>query len=75
MVRRWIIDDNSVVQKQPPEALYKKGVLKTFAIIGKHLESLFDIVVDMKAYNFIKMIFQHRCFPVNIAKLLTTAFT
>ena len=36
------------------------------------LESLFNKVIK-KSY-FIKKILEHRCFPVNIAKLLRTAF-
>ena len=48
---------------------YKSSVLKQFAIFaGKHLcWSLFLI-------NFVKRRLQHRCFPVNIAKFLRTAF-
>ena len=38
------------------------------------LEPLFNKVAGLKAYNFIKKRLQHRCFPVNIAKLLRTAF-
>ena len=37
------------------------------------LESLFHKVVDMKSCNFIKKRL-HRCFPVNIAKILRTVF-
>ena len=36
------------------------------------LESLFDKVAGVQA--FIKKRPQHRCFPVNVAKLLRTAF-
>ena len=32
------------------------------------LESLFNKVAGFKACHFIKKGFQHRCFPVNIAK-------
>ena len=61
-------------QRQPPEVLYKKAVLKNFAkFIGKHLcWSLFLLKVQAQAYNFIKKILQHRCFPVNIVKFLRT---
>ena len=38
------------------------------------LESLFNKVADLKAYNFIKKRFQHRCFPVTIAKFLKAFF-
>ena len=36
------------------------------------LESLFDKVAVFQPSNFIKDRFQHRCFPVNIAKFLKT---
>ena len=36
------------------------------------LESVFNKVAGLKAYNFIKNRLQHRCFPVNIAKILRT---
>ena len=46
------------------QMFFKKHVLKNFAIFtGKAL----------KVCNFIKKGFQHMCFPVNIAKFLTTA--
>ena len=53
----------------------KKAVLNNFAILtGKHvLESLFNKVAGLKAYNFIKKRRQSRCFSVNIAKFLRTA--
>ena len=35
------------------------------------LESLFNKVAGLKACNFIKKRFQHRCFPVNILKFLS----
>ena len=38
------------------------------------LEFLFNKVADLKACNFIKKRLQYRCLPVNIAKLLKTAF-
>ena len=38
------------------------------------LESVFDKVAVLQVYNFIKKRFQHRCFPVNIAKFLRTVF-
>ena len=34
------------------------------------LESLFKNVADLKGCNFIKKRPEHRCFPVNIAKIL-----
>ena len=44
------------IQKQPPEVLYKKALLKIFAIFtGKPLlNSLFDKVAGLQACNFIK---------------------
>ena len=48
---------------------YKIDALKNLAIfIGKHLCWRFFLI------NFIKKRLQHRCFPVNIAKCLSTAF-
>ena len=38
------------------------------------LESLFNKVADLKVCNFMKMKLQHRCFLVDIAKFLRTAF-
>ena len=38
------------------------------------LESLFNKVAGLKAWNFIKKSLQHSCFPANIEKLLRTAF-
>ena len=38
------------------------------------LKSLFNKVAGLKACNFVKKRLQHRCFPVNIAKCLRTAF-
>ena len=38
------------------------------------LESLFNTVACLKACNYIKKRLQHRGFPVNIGKLLRTAF-
>ena len=38
------------------------------------LESHFNKVADLKACNFIKKRLEHRCFLVNIAKFIRTAF-
>ena len=38
------------------------------------LDSLLHKVPGLEACNFVKNRFQHRCFPVNIAKVLRTAF-
>ena len=49
--------------------------LKNFAIfIGKH-QSLFRKFAGLEARKSIKRRLQHRCFPVNIAKFLRTAFS
>ena len=52
------------------QMFFKKGALKSFAIFtGKCLcWSLF--LIKLQAYNFIKKRFQHRSFPMNIAKFL-----
>ena len=39
------------------------------------LDSLFKKVVGLEACKYIKRKLQHRCFPVNIAKFLRTAFS
>ena len=38
------------------------------------LDSLFNKVAGLKACNFMKKRLRHRCFAVNIAKYLRTAF-
>ena len=59
-------------QQQLPELLYKNAVLKFCNILRKTpvLESPSGL--RLWASNFIKKRLQHRCFPVNIAKLLRT---
>ena len=57
------------------QMFFEIGVIKNFAIFtGKHLESLCNEVAELKACNFIKKRLQHKCFLVNIAKFLITAF-
>ena len=55
---------------------FKIGVVKNFAIfIGNICVGLFLIKLQpFKACNFIKKRLQHKCFLVNIAKFLRTAF-
>ena len=55
---------------------FKIDVLKNLAIFaGRHLcWSLFDEDVGLKVCTFIKKRLQHRCFPLDIAKFLRTAF-
>ena len=57
----WKIIKNN--QKQPLECSIKKAVLKNFAIF---------IVKILSWSLFLTKLFQHRCFPVNIAKFLST---
>ena len=38
------------------------------------LESRFNKVADLKVSSFIKKRLQHSCFPLNVRKLLGTAF-
>ena len=54
----------------------KIGVLKRFATFTrKHLPwSLFNKFAGLKACNIINKRLQHRCFPMNIAKMLGKAF-
>ena len=58
-------------QKQPPVVFYKRAVLKNFAIFtGKRLcLSLFLKVLGLQLYG--KRL-QHKCFSVNIGKILGT---
>ena len=56
---------------------FKIGALKNFKIFtGKHLcwSPFFDKVAGFQARNFIKKRLQRKCFPLNIAKSLRTAF-
>ena len=61
--------------KQPPVVFCKKRCSKKFRKFHRKtpmLESLFNKVAGLKAWNFIKMRFQHRCFPVKFPKTLRT---
>ena len=61
------------IQKQPSEVLYKESFSQKFRNIHRNTpvsESLFDIVVDLEACNFIKKRLQDRCFSVNIMEFL-----
>ena len=65
------------VQKQPPEVLFKKGVLKNFAnFTGKHLcwSLFFNKVADLRVCNFIKKRLQQRYVPVKLAKFYEHLF-
>ena len=55
------------------QMFFKIGLLKSFAIFtGKHLCWCLFLI---KLKNLLKKRFRHRCFPVNIAQLLKTAFS
>ena len=77
-----VSSETAVQRCSSKEVFFKRGVLKCFAIFtGKVpvLESLFHKIAGLKICNFIKKRLQHRrlqhkCFLVNIAKLLRTAF-
>ena len=62
-----------LLQKQPSEVLYKKGVLKSFAkFTWKHLwQSLFfNKVAGLSPASLLKKSLWHRYFPENFTKLL-----
>ena len=66
-----------LLQKQPPEVLYKKGVLKNFAnLTGKHLrESLFfNKVPGLRTKTLLEKRLWHRCFPVKFARFFKNTF-
>ena len=65
-------------QKQSPQMFHKIGVLKNFAIFtGKQLRSSLccNKVAGLRLANLLKKRLWHRCFPVNFAKFLRTAFS
>ena len=67
----------SIIRNSLSQMFFKICVLKIFPVFtGKHLcWRLFLIKLQaFQTYNFIKMRLQHRCFPVNIAQFLRTAF-
>ena len=63
-------------QKQPPEVLYKRGVLKLFqnsqGNTGGRVSFLLNLQVE--ACSFTKKRLWHRCFPGDFAKILRTHF-
>ena len=66
------------LQKQPPEVLLKKGVLKTFAkFTGKHLcqTLFFNNVAGLRSATLLKNRLWHRCFPVSFGKILKHLFS
>ena len=66
-------------RNSPSQMFFKIGVLKKFCNIHRKtsvLQSLFNKVSGfIKNVNFIEKRLQHRCFSVNIAKFLRTAFS
>ena len=62
-----------LLQKQPSEVLYKKGVLKSFAkFTWKHLwqSPFFNKVAGLSPASLLKKRLWHRYFPEHFAKLL-----
>ena len=53
------------------QMFFKKGVLKNFAKTPM-LESLVNKVAGLKAWNFNKKRFQHRCFPMAASRNVKT---
>ena len=72
ILRYWVS-----IQKQPPEVFYEKRCSLNFRRIqGNHLfQSLFfSKVAGLRSATLLKRRLWHRCFPVNFAKFLRTAF-
>ena len=64
-------------QKQPPEVLCKKDVLRNFGkFTGKHLclRLFFNKVAGRRPATLLKKSLWDRCFPVNFPKFLRTPF-
>ena len=66
----------AILRSSRSQKFFKIGVLKNFTnFTGKHLcWNLFLIKLQAEAFNFIKNIFHHRCFPVNFGKLVRSHF-
>ena len=69
-------DSDSCFRNSRPEVFCKKGVLRNFAkLTGKHLcQSFLNKVAGLRPAALLKRTLWHRCFPVNLAKFLRTAF-
>ena len=68
---------NAMYISSRPEVFSEKGVLRKFAkFTGKHLcQSLFfNKVAGLRPATLLKKRLWHRCFPMNFAKFLRTAF-
>ena len=67
------------IEKQPPEVFYKRGVFKMLQNAQEDTcENPNGLSLLLSSRSQIKTILkkriQHRCFPVNYAKLLRTPF-
>ena len=71
---RYILNIHKTFKSNHRRSSIKKAVLKNFAILRRTpvLESLFNKVAGLQAFNFIKKRLYHRCFSVNIAKFFRT---
>ena len=72
----WLLSWTLIVGSSCSQMFFKIGFLKNFAIFrGKHLYwNLFLIKLQALRPVFLLKRDEHRCFPVNIAKFLKTAF-
>ena len=66
----------SVINISPKysEAAVPRCSSRSVFLLPPALESLFNRAADLQACNLIKKRLKHRCFPVNTAKFLRTAF-
>ena len=62
-IKRSFTKELTLLQKQPTEVLYKKGVLWNFVKF-----------IGLRPANLLKKRLWHRCFPVNFTKFLRTPF-
>ena len=70
-IQLQIIKPATVVKKRSyPEVIYKKGVLKNLQNSQENPCASISFLIKLR----LKKIHWNRCFPVNIAKVLSTAF-
>ena len=70
-------DSDSFFRSSRPDVFHKKGVLRNFAkSTRKHLcqSFFFNKVAGLRPATLLKKTLWHRCFSVNFAKFLRTAF-
>ena len=69
-------DIKCMIQKQPPEVFYKKGVLKSFENLQENTcgRVSFSIKFQVSAYNFIKKETSPQMYSVHFEKFLKTLF-